>query len=114
MSVALAHFSVGAGIVALALIALRKQNTPGTSLYVALGGLWALIPDARYIVPHDGVAAVLGTLADSRWADVFAGYSTLTDLGVRESHPRAAIAIAFMMVAVTGLSYARYRSSADR
>lgn len=111
MSLAIAHFSVGAAMTTL-LITVFFPEIPYPRTVIVFGGGWALIPDIQKISPVGQDR--LYTFHESHWADVFWFHRTVDviDSGDTELFAAGALAV-FIVITMISERYMR-RSRHDR
>ena len=109
MSMAIAHFAVGAMATALLLMVLAPGLLRSPTV-VALGGAWALIPDAHHVLPVG--TELVRSLHFSAWADVFWFHRYLDRLDPTDSATFAAGTVLLLLVVLaTSELVARYRTT---
>lgn len=98
MSLAIAHFAVGAMATALLLmiVAPRLLRSPTV---IALGGAWAMIPDAHHVLPVG--AELVRSLHFSVWANLFWFHLYLDRLDPTDSATFAAGSVLLLLVVLS-------------
>ncbi|SEO66188.1 hypothetical protein SAMN04487948_10442 [Halogranum amylolyticum] len=106
MSFAIGHFALGATVTAL-IVTYLLPRLPYPRTIVALGGAWALVPDAAKLRP---TSRTLVAFHDGQWADIFWLHRTLDRLDATDS-PRVSALLVAVFLVVTLLSERRaYRT----
>lgn len=107
MSMAIAHFALGAGITTLVVLVCMPTVWFSRTLSL-LGGGWAMVPDAHWISPiaHQRLSA----LEVSAWADLFWFHRLLDQLDPTNSKAVAAACIAFFIVATACTEFRKART----
>lgn len=110
MSLAIAHFAVGAMATALllTLVAPRLLRSP---LVLVLGGVWGMLPDAHWVLPWG--SDLVRSLHTTAWANVFWFHHYLDGVDPTDSRPLAAAAVGALLVVLLACElFTRARLSA--
>jgi hypothetical protein len=107
MSIAIAHFAVGAGLTALVVAAFAPRIWCARTLSL-LGGVWAMVPDLHWVSPvaHRQLIA----LRTSAWGDLFWFHRALDLLDPADSKAVGAACVAFFVAATACAEYWTRRS----
>jgi hypothetical protein len=110
VSLALAHFAVGAGLMQLVLAVLQPSIRYRESLVVA-SGVWALVPDLHYVAPV--LQGPLSQIKYTIFGNVFWFHAFLDALHRGEgTRTEAALALGFLLVSTVICEWRRVRSNA--
>ncbi len=107
MSIAIAHFALGAGVTTLA-VAFLLPNVPFPRTVILAGGGWAMVPDFHWVSP---VAAdrLREIHQSSPLTDLFWFHRTLDALDPGDSKTVAAGFLAFFLAATALAEWRSYR-----
>ncbi len=108
MSMALAHFSIGATFVIIGLILTRRYTSPRLPLAIVAGGLWGMGPDVHWVIPHAGLSERIAAFHSTHWADFFAFHYTLDVVDPANSVATTAHCLALFVLATAVLSVVQY------
>jgi hypothetical protein len=108
MSMAIAHFAFGAGLTAL-VVTYLVPRVPYPRTLVVCGGLWAMVPDAHWVLPvfEDTTKA----FHRSAWADFFWLHRTLDRVDVGDSKAVAAVLVGALLIATMLAERRDYRAA---
>ena len=110
MSLAIAHFAVGAMATALLLTLVAPRLLRSPTVLVA-GGVWGLLPDAHWVLPRG--SDLVHSLHVTTWANVFWFHHYLDGVDPSDSRPLAAAAIGALLVVLLACElFTRARFSA--
>ncbi|MFC7141319.1 hypothetical protein ACFQMA_15955 [Halosimplex aquaticum] len=107
MSLAIAHFAVGAACTGVALTLLPR--IPFQRTLVVLGGIWAVIPDAWRFLP----ASAGGYAHDfhaTAWANLFWFHNVLDRADVGDSHATGVVLLGGLLCVTAAAEYRDYRT----
>lgn len=105
MSMAIAHFALGATLTAL-LVTFVVPRTPYSRVIVVLGGVWAMVPDLHWVLP--AYRAELRALSDSIVANVFWFHPLVDAYDAGDSKALAAALIGALVVATAVAEHRNY------
>lgn len=108
MSRSITHFAAGAALTTL-LAAARDPPYPRT--VAAVGGVWAMLPDVRHVVP--GSDDRLRAFHDSRWANLFWFHRAFDRIDVDDSTTVGAVALGVYLLATAAAERAARRDRPD-
>ncbi|MFB6150193.1 MAG: hypothetical protein ABEJ40_00155 [Haloarculaceae archaeon] len=107
MSLAIAHFAVGA--VCMALVLTAAPPVPFQRSLVVLGGIWAMVPDGwRFLPTHSGAYA--HDFHASGWANLFWFHNALDRADVGDSTGTGALLVAVFFGVTVLAEYRDYRT----
>lgn len=105
MSLALTHFAFGAAATMLA-VTFLLPGVPYPRVVSALGGVWAMIPDAHHVSPV--FAAQIEQLHRSAFANLFWAHRLFDAVDPGDSNEAALLAVAFLLAATVVAETAEY------
>lgn len=108
MSMALAHFSLGATLVIIGILLTRQYMSPRIPQAIVAGGIWGMVPDVHWVVPHAELAEQIVEFHGTRWADFFALHYTLDVSDPSNSVETMGLCFALFVLATTVLSAVQY------
>lgn len=110
MSIAIAHFTLGASIACLYIILTKKHTNPSALLLVYLGGIFAMLPDLQLFLPF-----ITEAHHSSILANIFFGHQLLDVIDPNDSYLFAAVFVGVLGLAVSGvyLTAIRHHSTED-
>lgn len=107
MSLAIAHFAVGAACTGLVLTLLPP--VPFQRSLVVLGGIWAMIPDAWRFLPVTA-SEYAHEFHATPWANVFWFHNVLDRADVGDSHATGVALLAALLCVTVAAEYRDYRA----
>lgn len=108
MSLAIAHFALGAACTAV-LLTLVVPSVPLQRTLVGLGGVWAMLPDAWRFLPTTS-GAYAHELHATPWANLFWFHNVVDRADVGDSTAVAALLLGVFLVVTLVSDYRNYRT----
>lgn len=107
MSLAIGHFAIGVGSTLILLVVTGLYKRPTATGLAILGGLWAMLPDIHWVLPHADLASAAYMIHGHAVADVFFFHTTMDAIDATDSRVFAGKCV--LLMCIVGVVYAGVR-----